>query len=103
MTTKIARCNCVHKFQDEMYGIGNRMANETKSGQLRCTVCNTLIGSQHSVAQKMAPKEPVKEIIKEKVSKEKVVKEKGPKKAAVGKDKKEEKPATKRSMKGGKR
>jgi hypothetical protein len=28
-----------------MYGIGNRVANEMKNGQLRCTVCNTICGS----------------------------------------------------------
>ena len=41
--TKILRCNCVHAFQDERYGKGNRVMNLTQvkpEGTVyRCTVC----------------------------------------------------------------
>lgn len=47
MTSKIVKCNCVNDTQDELYGKGNRLANETRTGQCRCTVCGTLVGSQN--------------------------------------------------------
>ncbi len=38
-TTRVQRCNCAHKFQDELYGKGKRLFNEKKDGSWRCTVC----------------------------------------------------------------
>jgi hypothetical protein len=35
----IKKCTCVSEFQDSIYGKGNRLCNETKSGKVRCTVC----------------------------------------------------------------
>ncbi len=41
----ILYCTCSHKFQDERYGHGRRVHNETKpltgmAKQYRCTVCD---------------------------------------------------------------
>jgi len=95
MTTKIIKCNCKNDWQDETYGFGNRVANETRNGQFRCTVCGLVSGSQ-SVTQVIVKKEPVKEIAKpEKVVTKKVAGDK--------KGKKDDKPLKKPSMKGGKR
>lgn len=92
---KILRCTCKHPFQDSLYGIGNRAMNETKSGQYRCTVCSSLVGSQFGAATptkvekapqpKPAEKTPVKD---------------QPKKAD---EKSTEKKSKKPSLKGGKR
>ena len=66
MTSKIVKCTCNHPMQDSLYGSGNRCANETRSGQYRCTSCGALIGSAQvmstTVSQKVAAKkaEPVK-------------------------------------------
>lgn len=36
----IIKCNCVHEFQDERYGLGMRVHNATAKGSTyRCTVC----------------------------------------------------------------
>lgn len=35
---KITKCTCVHKFQDEKYGLGMRVHNPNKNGYI-CTVC----------------------------------------------------------------
>jgi len=94
MTTKVIKCNCKHAWQDETYGYGNRIANELKNGQLRCTVCGTVSGSQ-SIAINVK-KEPVKEVVKpEKVVEKKIAGDK--------KGKSDDKPLKKPSMKGGKR
>jgi hypothetical protein len=38
--SKILKCKCQHQDQDQMYGPGNRVHNETKEpGEYRCTVC----------------------------------------------------------------
>lgn len=42
--TKIKKCNCEHKMQDEMLGKGMRVMNLTTKGNVdikvwRCTVC----------------------------------------------------------------
>ena len=34
MTTKLMKCTCKHAYQDELYGVGNRMANEMRSGSM---------------------------------------------------------------------
>ena len=66
MTSKIVKCTCNHAVQDSLYGPNNRCANETRSGQFRCTSCGALIGSAQimstTVSQKVAAKkvEPVK-------------------------------------------
>lgn len=44
MATKVISCNCRHKAQDEIYGVGRRVMNETKQAKgdrptYRCTVC----------------------------------------------------------------
>lgn len=101
--TKLVKCNCKHAVQDEMYGYGNRMANETRSGQLRCTVCGILIGSAQTITQKAAViKEAVKEVKKEETKKEvkKEVKKESNKDLKIKAPEKKEK---KGSMKGGKR
>jgi len=106
MTTKIIKCNCKHNWQDEAYGYGNRVANETRNGQFRCTVCGSVSGSQ-SVTQIVAKKEVATGINK---ASENVVATKKPEKvttkkkvAGDKKGKKDEKPLKKPSMKGGKR
>ena len=43
--TEIIKCSCKHDYQDSVYGYGNRVANSTPSGQLRCTVCGTTHGT----------------------------------------------------------
>lgn len=35
----IKKCDCKHKFQDEQYGVSNRVMNKTTNG-FRCTVCD---------------------------------------------------------------
>lgn len=35
----IIKCVCVHEGQDELHGLGNRVANPTTTGTVRCTVC----------------------------------------------------------------
>ena len=102
MTSKVVRCTCAHKYQDELYGVGNRMANELRNGQFKCTVCGSVVGSSQSIHQAPKAKETEKEVVKEKAVKEKAVKEKStkaPDKKAGEKDKKK----GKGSMKGGKR
>jgi len=103
MTTKLMRCTCKHAYQDELYGAGNRMANEMRSGQYVCTVCGTTLGSAQTItqAQKTIVKEAVKEATKE-VPKKESKKETSKKDAPKGKiDKKSS--DKKGSMKGGKR
>ena len=43
-TSKIKKCTCPHKGQDELHGAGNRVMNMTTKGKgdtpiYRCTVC----------------------------------------------------------------
>ena len=41
-TTKILKCSCKHKYQDDFYGVGQRVMNKaTKTGDYTCTVCGT--------------------------------------------------------------
>lgn len=36
----VIKCNCVHEFQDRIYGKGMRLANEMGDNNgYRCTVC----------------------------------------------------------------
>lgn len=40
--TKLVKCSCENKFQDEKYGSKIRVANETtkkEGGRWRCSVC----------------------------------------------------------------
>jgi hypothetical protein len=97
MSSKIIRCTCAHEFQDGLYGVGNRMANELRNGQFSCTVCGNVVGSSQSIHQAPKAKEPEKEVVKEKVVKEKDVKK------SPDKKKEENKRERKPSMKGGKR
>jgi hypothetical protein len=42
MSTKVMRCSCNHKFQDQKYGKDNRVFNR-RAGEppkYRCTVCS---------------------------------------------------------------
>ena len=94
MSTKIIKCNCNSEWQDETYGPGNRVGNELKNGQFRCSVCSTVIGSQF-ITQPVVKKEVVKEVKPVKVVEKKVAGDK--------KGKKDDKPLKKPSMKGGKR
>jgi len=102
MTSKIVKCTCTHFMQDEINGPGNRTANETRSGQFRCTVCGTLHGSSSITgAVKAKVEQPVQQ--KKAVEKKVVEKKKGEKKT-VDKKKGEKKTVEKaKSMKGGKR
>jgi hypothetical protein len=93
MSTKTIKCNCSNEYQDEVYGVGNRAANETSNGQYRCTVCGVVVGSAQTVT----------------VSKKEATKE-SPTKAGPSKSKKAEKKgekstklSAKKSLKGGKR
>lgn len=45
MTSKTVRCTCKSVDQDALHGAGNRLANEMRNGQLRCTVCGAVHGS----------------------------------------------------------
>jgi hypothetical protein len=95
MTTKIVKCTCKHEDQDKLYGVGNRAANEMRSGQLRCTVCSAVLGSQN-VTQAKPAKESVKEPAKEQSKKKEQATSKSAAKTA-------EKTEKKKSLKGGKR
>lgn len=86
MTSKIVKCNCTHFMQDEINGVGNRTANETRTGQFRCTVCGTLHGSTSTVT-------PVKVKVEQPVQQKKAMEKK-----AV-----EKKEINKKSLKGNKR
>lgn len=100
---KTVKCTCKHEFQDSQYGAGNRMANENRSGQYRCTVCGTLHGSASMVTASKKAKEPEPEPVKkepEKKEKKPIKKDTGGKKDAGKNDKKDKK---KPSAKGGKR
>jgi hypothetical protein len=115
MASKTIKCTCSHADQDKMYGQGNRMANETRSGQLRCTVCKTLHGTQSMVSTtKVKAKDPASEPVKEPEKKGKEKRVKGvnktqvDKKAKASKGKKDAakndaKAPKKSSQKGGKR
>jgi hypothetical protein len=79
MATTIVKCTCKNSTQDILYGIGNRLANQTRSGQWRCTVCGNVSGSVYTtsptiteLAKQQAPskKEKVKNI-KPKMNKDK--------------------------------
>ena len=42
MAIKVLPCSCKHEYQDEKYGQGKRVHNNTmKENQYRCTVCST--------------------------------------------------------------
>lgn len=108
MPTKLMRCTCKHVYQDELYGVGNRMANEMRSGQHVCTVCGATLGSAQTItqAQKTLVKEAVKEATKETPKKEtkKETPKKESKKEVSKKGKIDKKSSDKKgSMKGGKR
>ena len=36
---EVKQCTCQNAGQDELYGKGNRLHNQTKSGSYRCSVC----------------------------------------------------------------
>lgn len=38
MSCVIKKCDCKHSFQDETYGVGNRVHNVSTKGS-NCTVC----------------------------------------------------------------
>ena len=37
--TVILRCNCIHSYQDEKYGLFMRVMNRKQKDGFRCTVC----------------------------------------------------------------
>lgn len=40
----ISKCSCVHQYQDNLYGKGNRVCNPMKKdGDCRCTVCGKVL------------------------------------------------------------
>lgn len=91
---KILKCTCKHPFQDSLYGTGNRAMNETKSGQYRCTVCSSLIGSQILTTPSKIEKTPQSKPIEKQVT---------PKEGKKSDEKNSEKKSKKASLKGGKR
>jgi len=38
-STKLAKCSCRSKYQDETYGEDTRLMNKKKNGSWCCTVC----------------------------------------------------------------
>ena len=38
-STKLAKCSCHSKYQDETYGEDTRLMNKKKNGTWCCTVC----------------------------------------------------------------
>ena len=47
----VIKCGCDNggdgaKYQDAKYGKGNRVANPTKDGSLRCTVCGKVTSAK---------------------------------------------------------
>ena len=39
----IAKCVCNHEYQNQRYGKGNRVHNQTKKAtEIRCTVCGII-------------------------------------------------------------
>ena len=42
MSTLILKCNCDYVYQDEKYGLKQRLHNITKGGNARCTVCGNM-------------------------------------------------------------
>lgn len=99
MTSKLIKCTCSHEDQDKMYGQGNRMANEARTGQYRCTVCGTLHGSAQSFTPVVKAKEPEPA---KKVEK-KVPAKKAEKKVTTKGEPKSKSAEKKKSVKGGKR
>ena len=94
--TGIVRCNCASPFQDETYGKGMRLANVTRTGQFRCTVCGVVSGATNltSQSEKVKVKVAVKEAEKKEPEKKMVKDNKG---KSTGK------PEKKKSLKGTKR
>jgi hypothetical protein len=83
-----------------LYGVGNRAANPTRSGQWRCTVCTTLHGSVNvttAAPVKAKPAEPEKKEPVKKEPEKKMAKDNKGK--STGKPEKEKK----KSLKGTKR
>ena len=99
------RCTCKHPFQDSLYGIGNRATTPMKSGQMRCTVCGIVHGSQSVVKTAKAPVITQETAKTEKKPDVKVDKKPGPKVSKKKPDVKDEKKKDdkKKSVKGGKR
>jgi len=60
---KIIACNCVHLYQDSLYGYKNRYHNSMMSKRsltgYRCTVCGNKV--QSTAADKVADREIKKE------------------------------------------
>jgi len=101
MSTTIIKCTCKHEFQDSVYGIGNRVGNETQAGQYRCVVCGAIGGAKATVIKMPVIKtEPKVEV---KPDKEPDKKAKRVSKDMGRKTDKPAKPDKKASMKGGKR
>jgi len=106
MTGKIIKCTCNHAYQDELYGYRNRVANDMRTGQYKCTVCGNVVGSSQSIIQQVKKEEPKKEEPKKEEPKKevkKVVKKVENKKDLKIKSPDEKKEKKKTSLKGGKR
>lgn len=100
MTTQMIKCNCKHEFQDAMYGVGQRVANIMRTGQVKCTVCGTIGGLKGQIFKTSAATEPEPVATKsdKKTGKESKDKDKG-----KGKREKIPKPKIDRSKKMGKK
>ena len=114
MTTKLIRCACKHEYQDSLYGKGMRIANEMRTGQLKCTVCGTISGMKgmsvtptatEKVKSAATPSKPAAAAAAEPAAASASSKSSGAKKGSAGgggkKDVKKE--PKKKSLKGGKR
>jgi len=55
MTTKIMKCTCKHSFQDNRYGAGNRVFNQSvrdRAIKYRCTVCSAEVDGIYTPPEK---------------------------------------------------
>jgi hypothetical protein len=93
--SEIIKCMCKHPYQDMLYGVGNRVANRMRSGQMKCTVCGAISGSKSVISQvdKVAIAKMKKEVeeVKKVEEKSKEVKEEKSKKTGKGPKVKKEK------------
>jgi len=52
--TEVKKCTCIHKFQDEIYGVGRRVHNQSlkdRTVRWRCTVCGDVKESAKLIAE----------------------------------------------------
>jgi hypothetical protein len=74
MNANLVKCTCTNAYQDSLYGAGNRVGNPLRSGQLRCSVCGAISGSQNSTPIKEKPVDVVQKKPEEITTKKKSMK-----------------------------